>query len=182
LRIRIVGGNASGLKIEAPAGKGTRPTGERVREAIFNSLVTLTPEAKVLDLYGGSGAMGLESVSWGSNSCIIVEPSRLAQTVIRANIARLHMQQSVHLWPVSAEAALPKLLAAASTFDIIICDPPWADALSMYVRDHLQHVLAEAGVVLVEHPAAQECVPISGLKMVRQRTYGSTAVSYWRFN
>ncbi len=180
MHIRIVGGTASGLRIDAPPGHGTRPTGERVREAVFNSLVMATPDAKVLDLYGGSGAMGLESVSWGASSCVIVEPASVAQRVIRTNIARLRMQQQVQLWAVTAEVAMSRLMKSGKVFDVIICDPPWKDSLSAYVASHLQYVLASEGVVVLEHPSAQPATPVEGLLLERERNYGGTAVGFWR--
>ncbi len=177
--VRIVGGWASGLRIEAPAGTGTRPTQERVREAVFNSLMGVLADARVLDLYAGSAAMGLESVSWGASVCIAVEPSRKAQAVIRANIAHVGMADWVQLWPTTAESALVRLKSSGEKFDVIICDPPWRDGLSQAVRESLPEVLAPMGVVVVEHPAHQEPGALPGLVVSKARSYGDTAVSYW---
>ncbi|AUW94514.1 MAG: 16S rRNA (guanine(966)-N(2))-methyltransferase RsmD [Sulfobacillus thermotolerans] len=177
--MRIVGGWASGLRIEAPPGQGTRPTTERVREAIFNSLRNQVEGARVLDLYAGSGAMALESVSWGAASSVAVEPNRKAQMVIRANIERVNMSEWVRLWPGTAESAVGHFRDKGHQFDLVICDPPWKDGLSATIREGLQDVLAPEAWVVVEHPTGQDFGPLMGTILVKTRRYGDTTISYW---
>ncbi len=174
-----MGGELSGRRITAPLGRSTRPTGERVREAAFNSLKDHLFQARVLDLYAGSGAMGLESVSWGAEQCLFVEPNRHAQASIRANIATLAVTASAELWPITAEQAIRALLEQQRIFDLIICDPPWREGLSQSVGQALPGLLGHGGILLVEHPAGKDFGPFKNLTLWKQRKYGGTMLSYW---
>ncbi|SMC07423.1 16S rRNA (guanine966-N2)-methyltransferase [Sulfobacillus thermosulfidooxidans DSM 9293] len=177
--IRIVGGRFSGLRIIAPSGQLTRPTGERVREAVFNSLQGWISGARVLDLYAGSGAMGLESLSWGASYCLFVEPNRQALNAIRTNILHLNVKEMTELWSMTAEQAVERLQALDARFDLIICDPPWRQGLSPMVRMGLVHLLMDDGIALIEHPSGTDFGPFEGLHLSKQRKYGGTTLSYW---
>ncbi|WP_278277062.1 16S rRNA (guanine(966)-N(2))-methyltransferase RsmD [Sulfobacillus thermosulfidooxidans] len=177
--IRIVGGRFSGLRIIAPGGQLTRPTGERVREAVFNSLQGWVSGARVLDLYAGSGAMGLESLSWGASYCLFVEPNRQALNAIRTNILHLKVKEMSELWPITAEQAVARLQEQNARFDLIICDPPWRQGLNQTVRMALVNLLADDGIALIEHPSGTDFGPFEGLRLSRQRKYGGTTLSYW---
>ncbi|MCL4493550.1 MAG: 16S rRNA (guanine(966)-N(2))-methyltransferase RsmD [Firmicutes bacterium] len=163
----------------APGGHFTRPTGERVREAAFNSLKDRLAGARVLDLYAGSGAMGLESLSWGAQDCLFVEPNRQAQASIRTNIAILAVQQWAELWPVTAERAVTELLEQNRIFDLIVCDPPWREGVTEVIRRSLSALLDHGGTLLVEHPTGRDFGPFENLVLRRQRKYGGTMLSYW---
>ncbi|HLS62613.1 MAG TPA: 16S rRNA (guanine(966)-N(2))-methyltransferase RsmD [Ruania sp.] len=123
---RIVAGRAGGHRLRVPA-KGTRPTSERVREALFSHLDHLgyTDGTRVLDLYAGSGALGLEAVSRGARSAVLVESARGAIAACRANAASTHLAEQVLLRPVPVR----RYLAGgppAEPFDLVLADPPYA--------------------------------------------------------
>ena len=174
-----MGGELSGRRITAPSGRLVRPTGERVREAAFNTLKDRLAGAYVLDLYAGSGAMGLESLSWGAQYCLFVEPNRHARAAIRANIATLALTQRSELWPITAERATRDLSEQRRRFDLIVCDPPWGDGLIQDVRRALPGLLDRAGTLLVEHPVGKDFGPFENLTLWKQRQYGGTLLSYW---
>ncbi|WP_022918614.1 16S rRNA (guanine(966)-N(2))-methyltransferase RsmD [Ruania albidiflava] len=124
---RIVAGRAGGHRLQVPT-KGTRPTSERVREALFSHLDHLgyTDATRVLDLYAGSGALGLEAVSRGAASATLVESARVAVAACRANAASTRLADRVQLRPVP----VLRYLAAgppAEPFDLVLADPPYAD-------------------------------------------------------
>ncbi len=177
--MRIVGGNASGRRLVAPEGLDTRPTGERVREALFNSLASRIAGCAVLDLYGGSGALSLEALSWGARRAIIVEPRASAQKAIRANARALALEDWLELWPMSAETAVRRL-AGQARFGLILCDPPWQAGLSQTVRDELAGLLEADGVIVVEHPFGSSPPAIAMTKCVRTRKYGRTGLTYYQ--
>jgi len=122
--VRIVAGSARGRRIEAPPGTGTRPTSDRVREAVFNALGSLgaVVGAGVLDLFAGSGAMGLEALSRGAAHATFVDADRRALAVVRANAERLGLADRISV--VRADALA--YLAGAPAADLALCDPPYA--------------------------------------------------------
>ena len=168
--MRVVAGSARGRRLEAPAGSNTRPTSDRVREAVFNALSSLDAlvDAAVLDGFSGSGAMGLEALSRGAAHATFVESDRRAAEVIRRNIAACGFgdRSTVVTQP------LERYLASASAgrrFDLVILDPPYA-----YVGwDDLVASL-DADVLVVE--SDREIALGDAWDVVRDRTYGSTVV------
>jgi len=180
--MRIVGGMASGRKIEAPPGEATRPTSERVREALFNSLAKEVQGARVLDLYGGSGALSLEALSWGAQSAVICEPRAVAVKVIRRNAEVLGMQGRIRLLAITAEQALARLRAERTPFDLALCDPPWQLGMSRQALEGLQRVLVPGATIVIEHVSTEEGPTILGASLTRSRRYGRTSLSYYRLN
>jgi len=178
--MRIVGGTASGRRIVAPMGSETRPTSERVREALFNSLASEIQGARVLDLYGGSGALSLEALSWGAKSAVVCEPTRRAAEVIRRNARALDMDTQVKLLVTTAEKALVMLRSQSECFDLILCDPPWKQGVSPEVSESLWTVMTGTGWIVVEHVSTEPGPRIAGASVVRDRRYGTTSLSYYR--
>ncbi len=178
---RIVAGSAGGRRLAVPP-SGTRPTSERVREAMFSSLEATIglADARVLDLYAGSGALGFEALSRGAAAATFVESDRRALDVLRRNAATLGLPGAVVLaGPVEAILAAPP----GRPFDVILADPPYGlpDADLAVVLDRLTAGgwLAADGVLVLER-AARDSEPAlpDGLAMIRSRRYGDT-VTYW---
>ncbi len=178
--MRIVGGQASGRPLRAPAGGSTRPTGERVREALFNRLGAWIPGARVLDLYAGSGALGLEALSWGAERVTLVENDRRAVQAIRQNVRNLGMTDRTLILARTAETAIAHAIRDQDRYDLILCDPPWREGLSPRVRHGLGEVLASAGWLVVEHRKGDPVPVVKKLDWVTTRTYGDTALSWWK--
>jgi 16S rRNA (guanine966-N2)-methyltransferase len=178
---RIVAGTAGGRRLEVPP-TGTRPTSERVREAMFSALESAVDidGARVLDLYAGSGALGLEALSRGAASATFVETDRKALEVLRRNAATLGLP-GVTVLPGSVESVLAG--PAGAPFDVILADPPYRlpDADLAVVLDRLAGGgwLAEHGVLVLER-ATRDGEPTlpTGLTMIRTRRYGDTA-THW---
>jgi 16S rRNA (guanine966-N2)-methyltransferase len=173
--MRIIAGSRKGARIFAPKGLDTRPTGDRVREAVFN-LVGPVEGAEVLDLFAGSGAMGLEALSRGAARVTFVESDRDAAETILRNLDKLELQGAV----VLRDDAARKLAADAHggrRYDLVLVDPPYA----MLARSlpslaaHLPAVLAENGVVVVESDSREE--PELPLPKRTSRRYGSSRVT-----
>ena len=171
--MRIVAGSRKGAKIFAPKGLDTRPTGDRVREAVFN-LVGPVDGASVLDLYAGSGAMGLEALSRGAASAVFVESDRDACGTIKRNLDKLGLEGA----EVTCTDVLRFLAAERRRFDLILVDPPYDVVESVAVRLalYLPAVLAETGLVALESSSRDE----PGLPPLETRTsrrYGSARVT-----
>jgi 16S rRNA (guanine966-N2)-methyltransferase len=178
---RIVAGVAGGRRLLVPA-KGTRPTSERVREALFSALESSVDldGAHVLDLYAGSGALGLEALSRGAASVTFVESDRGALDVLRRNVTAVGLPGTVVL-PGAVETVLAD--RAAEPFDVVLADPPYAVAAGRLtvVLDRLagNGWLAGHGVLVLER-AARDGEPTlpDCLTVIRSRRYGDT-VTHW---
>ncbi|GAA4530304.1 16S rRNA (guanine(966)-N(2))-methyltransferase RsmD [Amycolatopsis samaneae] len=177
---RIVAGKAGGRRLKVPP-KGTRPTSERVREALFNALEVAgeLDGVRVLDLYAGSGALGLEALSRGAADALFVEADRRAAEVLRGNVAAVGLGGTVRAGQVEAVVSAP----APASFDIVLADPPYAvDAAGLGV---VLAALADGGwvgdgaLVVIER-AARDGEPDwpPGYAATRVKRYGDTAL-YW---
>ena len=178
---RIIGGAAGSLRLEVPR-SGTRPTSDRVREAIFSALDVreLVDGARVLDLYAGSGALGLEAASRGAAHVTLVD--KATGSVMRTNMARVAKSMGGRIdVSVVAQSVQSYLVGATGPFDVVFLDPPYELGSDDLVRDLelLVPRLAQDAVVLVERSSrtAEPGWP-SGLELDRRKDYGDTAL-YW---
>jgi 16S rRNA (guanine966-N2)-methyltransferase len=181
---RIVGGQARGRRLVVPP-RGTRPTSERAREALFNTLrAELDLEgARVLDLYAGSGAVGLEALSRGAGAAVFVESDRRAAALLQENVKTLGLAgATVHR--CSAETFL-SAVGAAEPFDLVFADPPYSVPsrtigclLTMLAADRW---LVAHGVVVIERSWREAEPPWPGeIKAIKQRRYGEGCLWYGR--
>jgi 16S rRNA (guanine966-N2)-methyltransferase len=173
--VRIIGGEHRGARIAAPSGRTTRPTSDRVREAAFN-LVGPVDDAAVLDLYAGSGAMGLEALSRGARSCVFVESDRAAVKAIERNLDKLRIVGATVL-RLDAATALAAEAAAGRRYDLVLVDPPYGmfSQAEPSLAAYLPAVLAQDGVAVVETAAGEE--PALPLGTRTTRRYGSARLT-----
>ncbi len=181
--MRVIGGRLGGQRIDAPSGMDTRPTLDRVREALFNVLQAEVSGARVLDLYAGTGALAIEALSRGAVSAVLVECSERARRVIRKNVTRLGLETEASLVAERAERAVGSF--APGTFDLALLDPPWPAGVAAPVLERLPALMAEGGIVVVEHerihgPQAVGVESWPGLTLVDRRRYGRTGLSFFR--
>jgi 16S rRNA (guanine966-N2)-methyltransferase len=183
--MRIIGGTFGGRRLKAPPGAATRPTSDRVREAVFNILGPPPDGCRVLDLCAGSGALGLEALSRGAASAVFVDQSSPSIQCIRANVASLGAGAASRVHRGDAVAAL-RTVGRDGPFDWVFIDPPYASdlaaALLRGLGDHA--LLAAQARIIVEHDKRSEPdspIVCSGLTLVRtgSRRYGDTVVSFY---
>jgi 16S rRNA (guanine966-N2)-methyltransferase len=181
--VRIVAGRHRGRRISAPPGDETRPTADRVREALF-SIIGPVDGLDVLDLFAGSGALGLEALSRGARSATLVERSPRALAAIRANVETLGEGERVRVVGRDWRAALAAERAAGRAFGLCLCDPPYTltNRVVAAIGAALAPVMAPSGTVVIEHSAALPPPEPSGLEIASRidRTYGDTGVSVLR--
>jgi 16S rRNA (guanine966-N2)-methyltransferase len=179
--MRVTGGTDRGRKIRTPRSSGTRPTASRVREAIFNILGP-PPEGPVLDLYAGTGALGIEALSRGAPRAVFVERDGRALGALARNLRELGLSERATVLPTNVRTALARL-DPGQPFDWVFIDPPYATpeaerALASLAGNDL---IAPGAVVIVEHDKRQ--LPpdsVGDLKLVNRRFYGDTGVSFYR--
>ena len=174
--MRVVAGRFGGRRLSAPPGRGTRPTSDRVREALFSILGPLRGE-RVLDLYAGSGALAIEALSRGAASALLVERDPRAVAVIRANLRTLGLgepEACVHAGP--ARSALRNASERGDTYDLVLLDPPYRSApeLGRELSAALGPLLAAGGRVVTE---SDRRAPLELLlPITHERRYGDTLI------
>jgi len=187
--MRIVAGRWRGRRIVAPPGEGTRPTSDRVREALFSSLAARVGAelgaGPVLDLFAGSGALAFEALSRGASRAVLVEKSRDALRAIAENAAALDAQGIVTVVAGDVFKTTPRRVARLGPYALLLCDPPYRiePARILAAVDSL----AESGAVMRgaalvwEHAAARSVPEPAGFARERTYRYGDTAVTLMRF-
>lgn len=167
--MRIVAGTHGGRRLVAPKGRDVRPTSDRVREALFSILGERVAGARVLDLFAGTGALGLEALSRGAAAATFVDRD---PATVRANLDALGLTAEVH-----RRDALAYLRAAAGPFDLVFLDPPYraAAGLAAGLADTLPRVLAPGGLVVSESDR-REPLDLPPLETLDERRYGDTLI------
>jgi len=184
--MRIVGGKFKGLHLATPSDQATRPTSDRVREAVFNILAhgiagLELDGARVLDLFAGTGALGFEALSRGARYCQFVDESAEARGLVRINADRLGVIGQCKIWRRDATDLGP--CAPLPKFDLIFADPPYgkgfgAKALSALVQGDW---INPGGIVVLEEIEKADVPGIAGLTLIDERGYGETKVRFYRF-
>ena len=181
--MRLISGTAGGIPLEVPK-TVTRPTQDRVRQAIFSMLGEVVPDAKVLDLFAGSGAFGLECLSRGAATAMLVDQDRRACDVIRRNIAKTRLEgATVRVGDVFR--TVETLQAPEPAFDLIFADPPYAHQpgdkdliASLMALEALPHLLPSGGHLLLESLATPKPPVFDAAvwELLTDRSYGSTRI------
>jgi 16S rRNA (guanine966-N2)-methyltransferase len=175
--VRIIAGSRKGARIFAPKGSDTRPTADRVREAAFNLIGPgRVEDANVLDLFAGSGAMGLEALSRGAAHATFVESDREACRAINRNLDRLALEGATVLCQ-DALGALRVDVRSRTRYDLVLVDPPYRrfSSLQNALIQHLPEILAPGGLLLVETAAEEE--PELPLQKRTSRRYGAARLT-----
>lgn len=176
--MRIVSGAAHGKTLLAPKGMNTRPTTERVREAIFSALTPYIEGAKVLDAFAGSGALGLEAISRGAAAAVFIEKDRRALEALRKNIFACGFAAPARV----LAGDTPQLLKTLAGFDIVLLDPPYNRGLIAKIEPQLLAAgfLNEGALVMLETASKQpELFCDARWQLYKSRVYGDTAVYYY---
>lgn len=180
--MRVVAGELGGRRLETPRGRSTRPTSDRVREAMFMALEPLSG-LRVVDLFAGSGALGIEALSRGAEFADLVEPAHGARRTLERNLATLELEDRSQVWRVSLPGGLHALAEVLRAADLVLADPPYGgrEATAILAALGRPFVLRPATRVVLEHHAKDPIPESSGtLARVRQRAYGETVVSTFR--
>lgn len=177
MNVRIISGEFGGRKLEAPTTNQTHPMGERIRNALFNSIALEIKDAHVLDAFAGTGAVGFEALSRGASDVTFVEKDRTAQKVLENNIAALGVasranviRTTVHNWLENHEDA---------RFDLIFADPPYYNPQFSTISE-LLGLLKINGLMVLSHPGRGEIPTKTGVVVVDNRSYGNAYLAFYR--
>lgn len=174
--MRVIAGTAGGLTLVAPRGQGTRPITDRVKETLFAILGDRVPDARVLDLYAGSGAVGIEALSRGASHVTFVERDREALTALRANLEYTGLGAFARVEPVDVE----RFLASATTgyWDLVVLDPPYGQRAIVAPLQSLWPHLGAGATVVLKHHWRSEVPTVEGLATTRERRFGETMLTF----
>lgn len=174
--MRVIAGSAGGLRLVAPRDPGTRPITDRVKETLFAILGDRVVGARVLDLYAGSGAIGIEALSRGAAHATFVERGREALTAMRHNLAHTGMGDRASVIAVAVEAFLEAPPPGA--WDLAIADPPYAERAILAPLERLVPHLAPGATVVVKHFWRTPIPEPPGLRRWRERRFGETGLTF----
>lgn len=184
---RIVAGKFRNIDLETPKGLATRPTSGRMKEAVFSMLTPYLAGARFLDLFAGSGQMGLEALSRGAKAAIFSEANKGTVKVIKQNIKRCQKPNGgpldVQVTSLFADKLMKDLAAEGETFDIIYFDPPWKEFMREWERVHevVGEVLAPGGLMLLESEGPVD-LDLTGLplELFKEKKYGRARLTVLR--
>lgn len=175
-------GGPGGRSRRGAARSAVRPTLARVRDALFNALAALLPGARVLDLYAGSGALGLGALSRGASRAVLVERDRRLAARLRRRIRQEGWQSRAEVWQADAVAAVRRLGDRGERFEVVVMDPPYGRGLLQPTLQAVAEagILAPGGVVVAEGHWRDRPAEVRGLRCTREARYGETRVWYFR--
>jgi len=173
--MRVIAGTARGVPLAAPRGVATRPITDRVKETLFAILGDRVPEARVLDLYAGSGAIGIEALSRGAADVDFVERDRGAIQVLRSNLVRTRLEENARVHELDVERFFA---VGEGPWDVVVLDPPYeVRAIVAPLRALVPH-LAPGASVVIKHFWRAEAPEVEGLAVTRQRRFGETMLTF----
>lgn len=176
--MRVITGSARGRKLKTLSGLEVRPTTDMVKESLFSIIQFEVQGARVLDLFAGSGQLGIEALSRGAAFCVFVDCSRQAQAVVRENLQATGLAK---LSRVAAMEAIPFLKSSADTFDLAFLDPPYGQGLLQAALPLLGSRMSERGIILCESGLKEELPEAAGeLSLHRVYRYGKTKLTTYR--
>ncbi|MBO9130284.1 16S rRNA (guanine(966)-N(2))-methyltransferase RsmD [Bacillus sp. 165] len=182
--MRVVSGKYKGHPLKAVPGMSTRPTTDKVKEAIFNMIGPYFEGGVALDLFGGSGGLGIEALSRGMDKVIFVDRDGKAIQTIKQNLGTCKLIEQAEVYRNDAERALKALLKRELSFDLILLDPPYKDQqiISLISVIDTHGLLNESGVIMAEHDTAAELPKqIGRLMRIKYETYGITGISIYKY-
>ena len=173
--MRVITGTAGGMRLQTLDGESTRPTTEKVKEAIFSSIQFDIEGKRVLDLFSGSGQMGIEALSRGAKSCVFVDKERAAASVIKNNLEKTRLSNSAKVVQSDAVSFLDRQI---EVFDLVFLDPPYSCGLLEKALAKVYMNMSNGAILFAEHPV-NDILPdeIGQLKKIKDYRYGKIAVT-----
>lgn len=181
--MRIISGSAKGRRLKAPPGLNTRPITDMIKEALFNVWGTRIYEAKMLDLFAGSGSVGIEALSRGAEYVVFVDNSNSAIKVIHENLNHCNFESNFDIYRGDVFQVLKRIAHRSAKFDLIYIDPPFTqDSLFKTVMELLSQldILESAGIIVIRTPRKKDMPSFEPLYKYRHDNYGESSLHYYR--
>jgi 16S rRNA (guanine966-N2)-methyltransferase len=182
--LRIIAGKARGHKLIPPATMETRPTLDRVKEAMFSSIQSYIPEAIVLDVFAGTGSLGLEAGSRGANEVYLFDKSAVTFPLLKQNVENLKFEEFCFPMNIDAYAGLRQLSSKGKKFDIIFIDPPYCKEMIPETIKIIKEneMLMESGIIITKIDSIETIYEgYKDIKLNKSKKYGNTTVCYYKY-
>ena len=182
--MRVISGELRGRKLEKLEGMEIRPTTDRVKESLFNMLGAKLYDCALLDLFAGTGGIGIEAYSRGAAQVVFIDESTKSIKVLKNNLDKLNISDKVEIYNTDYLNAINKLAKGNRKFDIIFIDPPYLKGFAQNALVDIENnkVLNEDGIIIVEHDIKDKMPEdIGKLNLMRQKKYGNTMLSFYSF-
>ena len=181
LGVRVISGSARGLKLNTPGDDRVRPTTDRVKESMFNIIQDWVYDSQVLDLFAGSGALGIEALSRGASQAVFCDNSLDSIKIIKSNIEKARVVDRSQIVSGDFKRCLRDMEAKNQSFDMIFVDPPYYEGLFEEVLDTIRSckILKKDGIVIVEHDAKRPIGQVEGLEVYKEKKYGITMLTFY---
>ena len=181
LGVRVISGSARGLKLNTPGDDRVRPTTDRVKESMFNIVQDWVYDSQVLDLFAGSGALGIEALSRGASQAVFCDKSLDSIKIIKSNIEKARVVDRSQIVSGDFKRCLRDMEAKNQSFDMIFVDPPYYEGLFEEVLDTIRSykILKKDGIVIVEHDAKRPIGQVEGLEVYKEKKYGITMLTFY---
>lgn len=181
--MRVISGRVRGLKLNTPKNEDVRPTTDRVKESLFNIINPYVMESNVLDLFAGSGSLGIECISRGANSCTFVDLSKESISLINSNIKKARMENESEVLNLDFKEAIKRLKVKNIKYDIIFMDPPYYENMFINALKSIDDadLLHEDGIIVIEHDTKDEFIDNVGrLEKTKSKKYGNTTLTFYK--
>ena len=180
--MRIITGSAKGMRLLSPKGDATRPTSDRIKESVFSVLGGDITDKRVIDVFAGTGALGLEALSRGATSAVFIDKD--TADIIRKNCQKARMADCAEIISGDAAFVLERIARNENRrnfFDLAFTDPPYGKGLTEDTLPRLLPIMKDGGLIIAEHGGDEEIYPPSGLEILRRINYGRiSSVSFLR--
>lgn len=178
--MRVIAGAAKGHTLQTIEGLNTRPTTDRIKETLFNIIAFDLPECSFLDLFAGSGGIGIEALSRGAAEAVFAEAAAECQQVIAANLQHTKLQDRARLMKMDVLSALDKLAEEGKSFDIIFVDPPYESGLYEPVLEKIaaSGLLKQEGYLIAERSSQIPLTLPAGMEVLREKAYKTTVLTF----
>lgn len=182
--MRVIAGIAGGLRLKSLEGRATRPTADRIKESLFNIIAPVIKDTQVLDLFAGTGALGIEALSRGAGFATFIDHSRDSVEIIKQNLEHTGFNEASEVYSADFENGLRKLAGLGRKYDMIFLDPPYGKKLEIKAVELLNNfgLMTDSAIIIIECEQ-KESLPdkLSQTEIIDERNYGRTAVRFYRY-
>lgn len=180
--MRVISGKVRGLKLNAPKNDDVRPTTDRVKESLFNIINGYIIDSQILDLFAGTGSLGIECLSRGASRCVFVDASKSSIDIVKSNIKKARVDSESEVMNIDCKSAIDKLKTRNEKFDVIFMDPPYYENLFVNSLEKISEskLLKEDGIIVVEHDTKEKLPDCAG-ELIKQKSkkYGNTTLTFY---
>lgn len=180
--MRVIAGDFKGRRLDPIEGMDIRPTSDKVKESLFNILGNSVIDSVFLDLFGGTGAIGIEALSRGAKHVVFIDSSAKSIKVLKGNLDKLNIKDKAEVYNTDYSTAISKLYKYGRQFDIVFIDPPYRVGIAESALKEIDKnpILAQSGIIVVEHDTKDDMPEKAGkLFKYRIKHYGSTSLSFY---